>query len=127
MKRTAKFFAAVLMLVTMAFGLVACGGSDVTGTYVVSEMAGVSVDALIEQYKEAGLGDVSAESLSKIVLNSDGSFVITAQGEGDTKGTYTSSGDSVKLTVDGDTAEGTIKDGVLSVNMGGVSMKYKKK
>ena len=127
MKRTAKFFAAVLMLVTMAFGLVACGGSDVSGTYVITEMAGVSVDELIKQYKDAGLGDVSAEALSTLTLNSDGTFKITAQNEADENGTYTQSGDTLKLTVDGDTAEATVKDGVVSINMGGVAMKYKKK
>ncbi len=127
MKRAAKFMAAMLMLVTMAFSLVACGGSDAAGTYVITEMAGVSVDALIQQYKEAGLGDVNAENLSKLVLGSDGTFTITAQGESDTKGTYTQSGSTLKLTVDGDTAEGTLSDGVLSISMGGVAMKYKKK
>ena len=126
MKRAAKFMAAVLMLVTMAFSLVACGGSDATGTYIITEMAGVSVDSLIQQYKEAGLGEVKAEDLSKLILSSDGTFTITAQGESDSKGTYTASGSTVKLTVDGDTAEGTLSDGVLSINMGGIAMKYKK-
>ena len=126
MKSAKKIVLAALMVAMLAFALCACGGSNVDGTYVVTESNGQSVDAALEQYKAAGL-EMTAEQLCTITLSDGKNFKMTVLGNDLGSGTYEVSGETLKFTADGQSVDATIKDGEISISIGGQSMKCKKK
>lgn len=125
MRKCKKTIFAAILVVVMLFTLCSCG-NDADGTYVVESMGGRSVSELIEEYKSMGITDLTAEKVSKIVIDGD-KFVLSAYGGPDITGTVAVSDDIIKVTIDGDTTEGTLKNGKLTFSSGGVTAVYKKK
>ncbi|SEF58030.1 hypothetical protein SAMN04487934_101641 [Eubacterium ruminantium] len=126
MKNFKKLAVVTLMLVAMVFTLCSCGSSNADGTYVIESMGDTNIADLLKTYKDMGLGDMTAEKLSKIVISGD-DITISADGEKDQKGTVKVDGTTIKITIDGETVEGTLKDGKLTMSEGGMTMTYKKK
>ena len=126
MKKAKRIVAAALMMVVMVFALCSCGGANADGTYVIESMNGQEISTILEQYKSLGMGDLSAEDLSKIVISGN-KLTITSYQEADQTGTVEVSGDTLKLTVDGDTQEATLSGDKLTMSASGITMVYKKK
>ena len=130
MKSAKKIVVAVCMMVAMVAVLCSCGSKGADGTYVVESMMGMNVQQLLDLYAGMGGDDASvpksAEDLASVKISGN-NFTMKIKGEDDVTGTCEINGDKVKLTVDGETAEGTLKDGVLSFDMDGANMTFKKK
>ena len=123
MKNAKKIVLAALMVAAMAFALCACGSKNVDGTYVVYEVNGSGVDEALEGAKEAGM-ELTAEQLCSFKL-SGGNVTVSLMGMEKT-GTYEVDGTTLKITLEGQTANATIEDGVITFNNNGQTMKCKK-
>ncbi len=126
----AKMLSLALVFVCV-IGLAACGGGDssAAGSYKLQtiEMSGVSMD--LEQLATAS--GVSADEMTIILdLKEDGNFSLDMSAlesaDMSMSGTWEGSGSSVKLTVEGETINCTLEDGVLTMAEEGVSMTFKK-
>ena len=126
MKKAKRIVVAALMMVCMVFALCSCGNANADGTYVIESMNGQNIDTILEQYKSLGVGDITAEQISKIVI-SGSNITVSSYGESDSTGTVEVSGSTLKMTVDGDTQEATLSDGKLTMSAGGTTLVYKKK
>ena len=126
MKKAKKLVLAALMVAVMAFALCACGSANVDGTYVVFEANGQDVEAALEIYRAQG-NEMTAEQLCTITLSDGKNFKMTVQGNDLGTGTYEVSGETITFSAGGDSISGTLKDGEMSVSIGGSSMKLKKK
>ena len=131
MKSAKKIVVAVCMMVTMVAVLCSCGkGND--GTYVIDSMMGMNVQQLLDLYAGMGGDDASvpksAEDLMVLEIKGN-SFTMSSKmdAEQSQAGTCEISGETIKLTVDGDTIEGTIKDGTVTISEDGQDMVFKKK
>lgn len=124
MKNVKKLVLAALMVAVMAFALCSCGGSAADGTYVVTEVNGQDVESALKLYEAAGT-KMTAEELCSITISGK-TFSMNAMGikaEGD----FAVDGENITMTSSGDTATGTLKDGVLSFTLSGTQMVLKKK
>ncbi len=130
MKKFSKMLSLVLVLACM-LTLVACGGGNDTaaaGTYKLEtiEMQGMTMN--LEEL--AAAAQVDADSFKvELVLNSDGSFKLDMDAIDPTtsmEGTWKSKGNNVVMTVDGETVEAPLKDGVITMAEDGMSMTFKK-
>ncbi len=130
MKSAKKIMVAVCMMAAMMVVLCSCGGSNNDGTYVVQSMMGMDVQQLLDMYASAGGDDQSvpktAEDLATLKIDGK-SFTMKINGQQDYTGDCEISGETIKLTIQGDTASGTIKDGVITIEVEGSSMTFKKK
>ncbi len=115
-----KVFAISLALV-MALCLCACGGGGGDndpnlGTYecTQAEMMGITMDA--EEIYEDGL-TLELKSGDKCVLTMDGDAVNCD---------WALDGDAFSLSAEGETFEGTLKDGVIELDMMGVALTFEK-
>lgn len=121
-----RILTAVLMLATLMILCVGCGkGKDVSGTYKLDSMGGTSVADLQKMYDEAGM-NVDVASMFTVELKSDKTFTIKYDTESQS-GTYSVDGESIALTIDNETENGTLKDGVLTIGSGNEQMVFKKK
>ena len=129
MKSAKKIVVAVAMMAAMVAVLCSCGGGN-DGTYVVQNMMGMDVQQLLDLYSSMGGDDAtvpkSAEDLATLKISGK-SFTMKVSGQDDVTGDCEISGETIKLTAQGETMEGTIKDGVITVDEGGTSMTFKKK
>ena len=131
MKSAKKLVVAVCMMVAMVAVLCSCGKSN-DGTYVISNMMGMDVQSLLDLYAGMGGDDASvpktAEDLMTLEIKGN-SFTMSSkmEDEQNQSGTCEINGETIKLTVDGETIEGTIKDGVITLTEDGSSMEFKKK
>ncbi len=123
----AKMLSLALVFVCV-IGLAACGGGDssAAGSYKLQTIE-MSMD--LEQLAEAS--GVSADEMTIILdLKEDGNFSLDMSAlesaDMSMSGTWEGSGSSVKLTVEGETINCTLKDGVLTMAAEGVSMTFKK-
>ena len=127
----AKMLSLALVFVCV-IGLAACGGGGDTsaaGTYRLQtiEMSGMSMD--LEQLAETA--GVSADDMAiNLDLKSDGNFALDMSAldaaDMSMSGTWEASGSNIKLTVEGETINATLKDGVITLAEEGVSMTFKK-
>lgn len=125
MKSKLKVLGVVAFALALCFALVGCGGDDkadykkaVIGTWELSEITGSSEDDM-DMMKALGLTVEAA-------FAEDGTFKLGAFGEA-MDGTWDAkSADKVSLTIEGDSVDATIKDGVLSIEVDGEGMKFKK-
>ena len=121
-----RILTAVLMRATLMILCVGCGkGKDVSGTYKLDSMAGMSVADLQKQYDELGISMNVADMIT-VEIKSDDTFTMKMDSES-YSGTYKLDGDNISLTVDGDTQKGTLKDGTLTIGEGNEQMVFKKK
>lgn len=127
----AKMLSLALVFVCV-IGLAACGGGGDTsaaGTYKLQtiEMSGMSMD--LEQLAETA--GVSADEMAiNLDLKSDGNFTLDMSAleaaDMSMSGTWEASGSNITLTVEGETINATLKDGVITMAEEGVSMTFKK-
>lgn len=125
MKSKLKVFGVVAFAFALCFALVGCGGGDkadpkkaVIGTWELSELTGASEDDMA-MMKAFGL-------TVEATFAEDGTFKLGMFGES-LDGTWDAkSADKVSLTIEGDSVDATIKDGVLSIEVDGEGMKFKK-
>jgi uncharacterized lipoprotein YehR (DUF1307 family) len=124
MKNAKKLVLAALMVAVMAFALCACGSGNADGTYVVTETNGQNVEEALKAYEATG-NKLTAEELCTITISGK-TFNMNAMGV-KAEGTVEIDGENLKMTSDGATANATLKDGVLTLNMNGTNMVLKKK
>lgn len=125
MKNAKKIVLAMLMAMVMAFALCSCGGANADGTYVVSEADGKNVDEALKVYEKMGQS-MTAEQLCTLTINGS-KFTLTFLGASVGEGSCEVSGETLKLTVGEQSMTGTIKDGSITLSMGGTNMVLKKK
>lgn len=126
MKSKLKVLGVAAFALALCFALVGCGGGDkddsskkaVIGTWELSEITGISEDdlALMEALNLTVEATFAEDGTFKL-----GMFGETMDGTWDAK-----SADKVSLTIEGDSVDATIKDGVLSIEVDGEGMKFKK-
>ncbi len=97
---------------------------SVAGVYKLSSFGGYSISELKNQADKTGT-NIDELDTFKIQLFSDGSFSLQYSSEYQT-GTYEISGETIYLTVDGDTEVGTIKNGSITVGSGDEMMVFTK-
>lgn len=110
---------AVVMALSMAF-VASCGKTDPNvGKYKMVEMMGMTID---DMNKLAG-EDVS--DMITLELKDGGKGVMKVESEsGDVE--WKVDGEKISLTADGETIEGTIKDGVIEIEIDGISVVFEK-
>ena len=94
------------------------------GTYVVTEVNGQNVEEALKAYEATG-NKLTAEELCTITISGK-TFNMNAMGV-KAEGTVEIDGENLKMTSDGETANATLKDGVLTLNVNGTNMVLKKK
>ena len=125
MKKALALALAALLLIGL---LAACGGggggsSKYEGTYYMSKLA----DFTVQEY--ADLFEISLEEAEKafaIELKSGGKASFIEDGEPE-ECTWKVDGEKLILTEDGETLEGTIKDGVITFDFDGEILELTKK
>ena len=117
MKRT---IAIALAIVLVSFVFVSCS-SGAAGKYVVKSVNGEDASGLISEY-----GLSSLEEFMTVELKADGSATVSVMGESNT-GNWKQEGDKIKITIEGDTEEFTLKGNELSVSMDGEDIVLVKK
>ncbi len=124
-KRVITLFLALAMVVSLA----ACGGngggSDVAGTYNLTEMNAGGIAMNIEELSATAGVDV------KIVLDlkSDGNFSLdmsALDASQSLSGTWTADGDKLSLTSEGVTTNGTITGTTIVLEENGQTMTFEK-
>lgn len=122
-KRVITLFLALAMVVSLA----ACGGggSDVAGTYNLTEMNAGGVSMNIDELSSMAGVDV------KITLNlkSDGNFSLdmsAIDASQSLSGTWTADGNTLSITADGATTTGTIDGGTIVLEENGQTMTFEK-
>ena len=132
MKSAKKIMVAVCMMAAMMVVLCSCGGANNDGVYVVQSLGGMDIQQLLDMYSGMG-GDAenvpkSAEDIMTLEIKGS-NFTLNSKMDSsqNQSGTCEISGETIKLTINGETASGTIKDGVVTITEGGTSMTFKKK
>lgn len=122
-KRVITLFLALAMVVSLA----ACGGggSNVAGTYNLTEMNAGGISMNIEEISSMAGMDVS------IVLNlkSDGNFSLDMSAIDSSEslsGTWTADGNTLSLTSDGSTITGSIDGGTIVLEESGQTLTFEK-
>ena len=126
MKKMKKLIVAVMMMAAMAFVLCSCGGGNADGTYVPETVNGQDVATLLEAYKATGQGEMTAEQISKVVISGK-NITISAMESIEQSGTCEVSGNTIKITIGGQTKECDFTDGKITMSEGGQTIVYKKK
>jgi hypothetical protein len=101
------------------------GGREMDGIYVITEMDGKKIEDTLKSYEEQGIV-YTPEQICTLEFYGEEKFRMTFL-DNVTEGTYSVSGDTLKLEADGDTANGTIEGGVIILNVNGSTMKLEKK
>lgn len=107
---------------TVTFELTNTYQNDYLGVYKLYTI----VDMTIQEY--ADLFEVSVEEAEKIMtleLKSGGKAVFTSDGESETVD-WKVDGEKLVLSAEGETLEGTIKDGIITLDFDGESIQLKK-
>ena len=126
MKSIKKIALAALMVAMMAFALCSCGGANADGTYVVFESNGQSIDDALKVYESMGQS-LTAEEVCTMKLYDGGKFDMSVMGTNLGSGEYKLSGETLTLSDANNTMDATLKDGVITMEVSGQSMKLKKK
>ena len=108
--KTMKKLVSLSLVAVMMFALVACGGSDIVGTWSATEM-GIKVTYTFE---DDGTGSANTAGIDMdFEYEVDGNEIsMKLSFFGETQegtGTFEIDGDTLKLTIDGETAEFTRK------------------
>lgn len=120
MKRTVSKLLVALLMMTMVMALVSCGGgskSEYVGTWNATEISAYGVTMSPE---DAGM-EFTME------IKDDGTITATTNGEDDGAGTWEETESGISISDDtGETIDGTLEDGVLTINLYGVEIKMEK-
>ncbi|HPX70489.1 MAG TPA: hypothetical protein PLO47_01990 [Bacillota bacterium] len=112
-----KFIAIALVVLMLACAFSACGKKDAP---IVGEWVAVYMEAEGMKVKCAGFME------SKLSVKADNTFTMSMEGEGSQDGKWEKKGDAYTLTVDGDSIDAKIVDGVLSISMDGSALHFSK-
>ena len=129
MKRVKKLVLAALMVAMMAIAMVGCGSQNYDGTYIGETYGGSPVAEMLDKVNAADSSlNMTAEQLSKVVISGN-NITISVYQQNDVTGTFEVDGEQLIITTNEgkvDSSSATIKDGVITVSSGGMSMTYKK-
>lgn len=118
-----KIIATLICVLMLALTLTACGGSGLSGKYRLTgmESSGVTI-------KEGdALWDTAVGAMGDCYMDFTGSDAVSMAFAGEEKeGTYTVDGDKITVTIDGDPADGTLKDNKITLEVGGEKMIFEK-
>ena len=120
MKRSISIFLTVLMLLSLLTG---CGGTSSEpdpnlGVYKLSEVMGYSLAEFAELVEMTE--DETAEMI-QIELKANNKVTVIFDGESE-DGTWSLDGENLTLNDNGTTIEGTLKDGVMAIEIDGESL-----
>lgn len=127
MKKTMKI-GALLLAMMMVLALAACGGSGGAaddpnlGVYKLNSLLGFS---LAEYAEMVGITEEEAAESMTLELKADGTADMVADGDTQTLD-WTIEGDKITLTDGTDTLEGTVADGVITLDAEGVEITFAK-
>jgi len=97
-----RSFLTVILVAGMICALAACGGSPLSGKYVITDVIddpeGVTFEYMNEMYKDMGL-DLTDYLYFEFL--SGNRFMLVMFGEEEAKGTYTQAGNTLTLTTEG--------------------------
>lgn len=117
MKRTLS----ILLVAVLLLGVLTACGSKADpnlGVYKLESLSGMTVEEFAELLGE----DVEAtKDFMTVELKADGKATFTTEGEAN-EVTWKLDGDKLSLTADGDTLEGTLKDGKITLDLDGESV-----
>lgn len=135
MKRVISITLAVLMIAAL---FAACGSSNPAGKYVVKSVNGQTMEEAIKE--QAGQSGVSVDDLLKqlnidkvedlitLELKSDGTAAMNVSlGGSSLEGTWKQDGESVEITLDGQSQKFTFKNNELSGSNGDQEYVFVKK
>jgi len=88
----------------------------IEGTYQLYSFMGMPLQEFAEM---SGTDMETAAKSMQFTLNKDGKVNILIEGEGPENADYTIDGDSITLESEGEKMSGTLKDGLLTINMEG--------
>lgn len=124
--KTKRVLAIMLAVVLMMSLLVACGnkggGANVAGVYKVDTLMGMSVAEFAEM---AGMSEDEVADMMKVELKDDGKFAMTSDGD-TTEGEWKLDGEKLTLTAEGEAIDTTLKDGVITMDLDGETVTFKK-
>ncbi|MBQ9269617.1 MAG: hypothetical protein IJ206_08895 [Oscillospiraceae bacterium] len=117
MKRTLSILLAVIMLLSL---LTACGGKadPNIGVYKLSGAMGYSLEEFAGMM---GITEEEAADMIQMELKDKGVLALTFDGETET-GTWSADGETLTIEDAGESITGTIKDGVITIEIEGESM-----
>lgn len=118
-----KILALVLSLV-MALSLSACGGTDYSGKYTATSMKaqGIEIKKGDDTWK-AVFSDEDKVPYLELKKNDKCSISVVDDKE---SGSYSVDNDKIKITIDDETVEGTIKDGKITIEVDGTELVFEK-
>lgn len=128
MKKSMKL-ASLLLALMLVLALAACGGSGGgaaddpnLGVYKLQSLMGFS---LAEYAEMVGVSEEEAADSMTLELKADGKAEMVADGDVQSLD-YTLEGETLTLTDGTDTLEGTLADGVVTLNIEGVEISFAK-
>ena len=135
MKRVISIAMAVLMIAALFVG---CAGSGPAGKYVVKSIDGKTVDEMLDETAQsAGMSKedlmkqmniTSAEEIITMELKDDGTATMVVNMLSSTKtGTWKQEGNTVAITIDGETSNFTLNGNELSNSEGEQTYVFVKK
>lgn len=120
MKRTNKVIAtvvAVMMVMLMAVGCgnKAGGNNEAVGTWKITSAEAPGMTMTGEMLSLAGMDNIT------FTLSEDGTAAVSAMDES-VEGTWSSNGNAVDITIEGETASAQLEDGKLTMESDGVKL-----
>ena len=129
MKKFIAALCAALVAAVISVTLAACGGGGVAGTYKLASMSmaiSPGEDPVVLEVGDEYMGEILSEDFYTLELKDDNTFTMHINvGSGETSfsqeqdGTWELDGNKLSLTAEGETVEGTLEDGTITMTMGG--------
>lgn len=125
MKKSMRLISAAMAIVLTMVCLIGCGssGNNVEGTYKTVSLSsdGRTIETNSDEARNSGITD----EFMVINLGKDGSGNIKFQGQYHDL-SYKLEGETIYLTVEGDTQDATIKDGKITINLAEITINLEK-
>ena len=122
MKRVMLGICALVMVGSLAACFAPGAGAEV-GKYAFDSLEVGGAKIADDQISALGAEEVTTYYIE---LQDGGKAKVYFASQGEFEGTYTVSGDKVNITIDGEAESFGLKDGILSVEMDGTKVNFKK-